>query len=114
MKELKLLLHVPFYASFEPALKMAKNFFKSLQEEEKGIVRILVNFEGVLVLNHFENFRELLREILEKGGKIYFCEKALETFNIPLEKVPPQASTVPSGIRALVEWQEEGFNYVRT
>ena len=37
----------------------------------------------------------------------------MKAFDVPKEKVPAGCLTVPAGIRALVEWQEEGFRYVR-
>lgn len=114
MKELKLLLHVPYYSSFEPALKMAKNFLKSLKSDEKARVRILVNYEGILVLKDFEKFDSLFKELIKEKVEVYFCENALKTFEIPYESVPKGGKTVYSGIKALVEWEEEGFRYVRT
>jgi len=47
------------------------------------------------------------------GIEVYFCENAMKTFNVSMDKVPQQAKTVPAGIVALVTWQDEGFRYVR-
>ncbi|BAU23736.1 hypothetical protein THC_1370 [Caldimicrobium thiodismutans] len=112
MKELKLLMHVPDSSRFEPALKVSRNFALAMGERPYK-VKILVNFEGITVLNDFTPFVELFKEVLSYGVEVYFCENALKGFNIPREKVPEGGKTVPAGIVALVEWQDEGFRYVR-
>ncbi|PMP67382.1 MAG: hypothetical protein C0190_03445 [Thermodesulfobacterium geofontis] len=113
MEKLKLLLHVPESKRFEPALKMAKNFVTALKEKKPFSVRILINFEGITVLNDFNPFEELFKDLLNLGVEIYFCENALRGFNIPFEKVPEGGKTVPAGILSLIEWQNEGYRYVR-
>lgn len=112
MGELKLLMHVPDSSRFEAALKVSRNFALSMGERPYK-VRILVNFEGITVLNDFSPYEELFKEVLSYGVEVYFCENALKGFNIPKEKVPQGGKTVPAGIVALVEWQDEGFRYVR-
>ncbi|MFN3568000.1 MAG: DsrE family protein [Caldimicrobium sp.] len=112
MKKLKLLLHVPESERFEAALKQARNFALAMGDKPYEII-ILVNFEGVTVIEKFSTFTDLFKEVLNFGIKIFFCENALKAFNIPLEMVPKETHTVSAGILALVEWQEEGFRYVR-
>ncbi len=111
---LKLLIHVPDSTRAKIANKMALNFLKTRKEGEDLVVRLLFNAQGVTVL--LENDQELLsglEELSREGGEIYFCENALRAFGIEKEKVPAFARTVPAGIRVLVEWQDEGFRYVR-
>ncbi len=112
MKELKLLLHVPDSSRFEAALKVARNFAIAMGDKPYKI-RILINFEGITVLNNFSPYEALFKEILSYGVEVYFCENAMKGFDIPKEKVPEGGKTVPAGIVALVEWQDEGFRYVR-
>ena len=105
MADLKLLIYVPDSKRFEPALKVAKNFVLAMEEEKSFQVRILVNFEGITVLNDFTRFEALFREVLEKGVEVYFCENALKGFNIFFKKFPKGEKIVSGGIVALVEWQ---------
>ncbi|MFN3921457.1 MAG: DsrE family protein [Caldimicrobium sp.] len=112
MKELKLLVHVPASSRFEAGLKQSRNFALAMGERPYKI-KILVNFEGVKVLENFTPYEELFKEVINYGAEIYFCENALRGFNVPAEKVPAGGKIIPSGILALVEWQEEGFRYVR-
>ncbi|MFZ8832105.1 MAG: DsrE family protein [Thermodesulfobacteriaceae bacterium] len=109
---LKLLLHVPDSSRFEAALKQARNFAIAMGDKPYQ-VRILVNFEGVTVLNDLSPYAPLLQENFSLGIEVYFCENAMKTFNVSMDKVPQQAKTVPAGIVALVTWQDEGFRYVR-
>ncbi len=109
---LRLLLHVPDSSRFEAGLKQARNFAIAMGDKPFQ-VRILVNFEGVTVLNDLSPYAELLKEIFSLGIEVYFCENAMKGFNISMDKVPQQAQIIPSGILALVNWQNEGFKYVR-
>ncbi len=108
----KLLMHVPDSSRFEPALKQGRNFAVAMGNKPYE-VRILVNFEGITVLNDLTPYQELLKEAFNYKIKIYFCENAMKAFNVSPEKVPAGTNTIPAGIVALVEWQEEGFKYVR-
>jgi len=109
---LKLLLHVPDSSRFEAALKQARNFALAMGDKPYQ-VRILVNFEGITVLNDLSPYSALFQENFSFGTEIYFCENAMKAFNVSMDKVPQQAKTVPAGIVALVTWQDEGFRYVR-
>lgn len=111
---LRLLIHVPDSTRAKVGLKMAQNFLKTQKEGENLVTRVLFNAQGVtILLDGDEELQDLLQGLAQKGGEIYFCENALKAFNVSQDRVPPFAKTVPAGIRALVEWQEEGFRYVR-
>ena len=111
---LKLLLHVPDASRYKVALNMGINFLKTKGEGEELLARLVVNAQGITVLLEEEpEAAEKFKTFLELGGEVYFCENAMRAFNVPREKVPAGGKTVPAGIRALVEWQEEGFRYVR-
>lgn len=112
MKKWKLLVHVPDPQRFEAGLKMSRNFVVALQGKTCE-VRIIVNFEGVKVLKEFEKYENLFREVRSLGIEVFFCETALRTLEFPTSDLPEGARTVPSGIVALVEWQNDGFKYVR-
>ncbi len=112
---LKVVLHVPDSSRYKVALNMGINFLKTKQEGEELGACILVNAQGITVL--LEDFPHEIQNKMEEfhklGGEIFFCENAMRAFNVPQERVPAHAKTVPAGIRALVEWQNEGFAYVR-
>ncbi|MCS7149407.1 MAG: DsrE family protein [Caldimicrobium sp.] len=112
MGELKLVVHVPDPQRFEAGLKVSRNFALQMMGKKYDL-RILVNYEGVKVLQDFTPFWDLYKEVLNLGGEIFFCETALRSAEISKEKLPEGANTVPSGIVALAEWQKEGFSYVR-
>ncbi len=108
---MKLLLHVPEVSRLLGALKMGVNYFKTAGPGERLEARILVNAQGVEALR--DEPPEVLSEFLERGGEVYFCANALKAFGISEESLWPGTLTVPAGIRALVEWQGQGFCYVR-
>ncbi len=112
--ELKLLVHVPDSLRAKIGLTMAQNFLKTQKGEEKLEVRVLFNAQGVTILLEGDpRLNALMEDLVKQGGEVYFCENALRNFQIEKETLPPYSKTVPAGIRALVEWQEEGFRYVR-
>ncbi|WP_297056929.1 DsrE family protein [Thermosulfurimonas sp.] len=110
--EYRLVMHVPESARFEVALKVARNFVKAMGGEPHE-VRILVNAEGITILKRFLEVEELYREARRDGVAVYFCENAMRAFGIDPTLLPEGALTVPAGIKALVEWQNQGFRYVR-
>ncbi|MCS7199208.1 MAG: NAD(P)H-dependent glycerol-3-phosphate dehydrogenase [Caldimicrobium sp.] len=112
MENLKLVVHVPDPARFEAGLKVSRNFALHMRDK-KFELRILVNYEGVKVLQDFSSYMDLYQEVLNLGGEVYFCETALRSLNFSKDMLPKGAKTIPSGIVALAEWQQEGFSYVR-
>ena len=112
MENWKLVLHVPESKRFEVALKVALNFIRAMTGGDFS-VRILVNAEGVTILKRFKEVEELYHEVVKKGAMVYFCENAMSAFEVAPELVPENGKTVSVGIKALVEWQNEGYRYVR-
>ncbi len=112
MPDWKLLLHSPESDRFELALKLARNFIKVLTEKD-FLVRILVNAERITILKHFNEVEDLYYEAIKEGVEVYFCENAMKAFDVTPELIPEKGKTVPAGIKALVEWQNEGYRYVR-
>jgi len=112
MGEWKLLLHVPESERFAVALKVARNYVKAMSGEDFS-VRVLVNAEGITILKHFKEVEDLYREAVRDGVRVYFCENAMRAFEVDPSLVPEGGKTVPAGIKALVEWQNQGYRYVR-
>ncbi|WP_022854479.1 DsrE family protein [Thermodesulfatator atlanticus] len=111
---LKLVIHVPESTRYKVALKMGINFLKTKAQNEELLARVLVNAQGITVLLELDDeMLNLMEDFKSRGGEIHFCKNAMKAFNVPEEKVPEGCYIVPAGIRALVEWQEEGFRYVR-
>ncbi|AEH43988.1 hypothetical protein Thein_0103 [Thermodesulfatator indicus DSM 15286] len=111
---LKLVIHVPDSTRYKIALKMGVNFFKTKADGEELLARVLVNAQGITVLLELdEEITKLMEEFISLGGEVHFCRNAMKAFNVPEEKVPANCHIVSAGIRALVEWQDNGFRYVR-
>lgn len=113
-RALKLLLHVASKDRWMPAATNALNFLKAREEGEKVSIILLANSDAVTQCVQCD--RELfdrLRQIILDGGKIQVCANALAAFSIPQERLPDFFTVVPSGIRALVLLQSDGWIYVR-
>ncbi len=109
---LKVLFHVPDSSRFNACLRQVNNLLATLSEEPYEI-RVLINFEGIKVVENFEPYMEMFKSLCERGVKFYFCQNPFKVFNISTDLVPPPAEIISSGIRALVDWQREGFIYIR-
>lgn len=112
MESLKVLFHVPDSSRFTACLRQANNLLATIKDEPYEI-RVLVNFEGIKVVENFQPYEEMFKALTEKGVKFYFCQNPFKTFGLSTELVPPPAEVISSGIRALVDWQKEGFIYIR-
>jgi len=108
----KVLFHVPDSARFMACLRQVNNLLAAFQDEPYDI-RVLINFEGIKVLENFEPYREMFESLTQKGVKFYFCQTPFKTFGLSTDLVPSSAEVISSGIRALVDWQKEGFIYIR-
>ncbi len=113
-QEIRVLIHVAQPDRWDVAVKNGLNFFKSRQEGEVLRVRLIGNADSVTRCIKcdrplFDNIKQLILD----GGEIYLCENSLRAFDIPKERLPEYFKTVPAAIRALVDWQLEGWVYVR-
>jgi len=112
MNEFKVLIHIPETDRLESGFTQAKNFILG-KKDGKKIVRLLLNSDAVNILNNFSLIEEHFKEALKLGVEVYFCENALRFFKISFDKIPEGGKTVPAGIIAMVEWQNQGFVYIR-
>ncbi len=64
-------------------------------------------------MENFEPYEEMFLSLTERGVRFYFCKNPFKTFGLSTDLVPPPVEVIDSGIRALVDWQKEGFIYIR-
>ena len=113
-KKLRLLIHVAQTDRWDVAAGNAINFLKTRLAGEELKVRMIANADAVTRCVQCDRpLFDLLKQIVLDGGEIYLCENALKKFEIPVSRLPDIFRTVPAGIRALVEFQEDGWRYVR-
>ncbi len=113
-KELKLLIHVAQKERWDIAVKNGLNFLKTAGRDEDLRVRIVANGDSVTRCVKcdrplFDNLKQLVLD----GGVVFLCENSLAAFDIPVSRLPEFFDTVPAAIRALVDFQREGWIYVR-
>ena len=112
--ELKLLIHVAQKERWDIAVKNAINFLKTAREDETLKVVLIANGDSVTRCTKCD--RQLfdgLKQLVLDGGKIFLCENSLRNFDIPKSRLPEVFDTVPAAIRALVDYQRDGWIYVR-
>ncbi len=114
MEKIKLLIHVAQKERWDIAAKNAINFLKSAKDGEQLEVVLIANGDSVTRCTKcdralFDNLKQLVLD----GGKIFLCENSLRNFDIPKSRLPEVFGTVPAAIRALVDYQREGWIYVR-
>lgn len=112
--ELKLVIHVASKERWTVASKNALNFLKTAQKGEKLRVAIVANADSVTKCTECD--RELfdrLKQIVIDGGELFLCANSLRDFNIPETRPPEIFKTVPAAIRALADFQTDGWVYVR-
>ncbi len=113
-RELKLLIHVGQQERWDVAARNAVNFLKSRQDDEVLRLRIVANADAVTRCIRCDRpLFDQLKQIILDGGEILLCENSLDAFNIPKTRLPDFFGTVPAAIRALAEFQAEGWQYVR-
>ncbi len=111
---MKLLIHVAQKERWEVAADNALNYLKTRREGEELQVRLVANADSVTRVCACEpELFKRLRQVVLDGGEIYLCENAMAKFGIEKEKLADIFKTVPAGIRALVELQDQGWRYVR-
>ncbi len=114
MAELKLIVHVAQKERWMVGVKNALNFLRSAEDWDTLRVRIVANADSVTQCTKcdrqlFDNLKQLVLD----GGEIYLCSNSLRDFEIPKERLPEVFRTVPAAVRAIADWQAEGWLYIR-
>jgi len=115
---MKLLLHVSDNDRWNPALRNAGNFLRSLENEDAQVV-VVAN--GPAVSGYADpalqtHFKEIYATRL---AHFQACRNALVMLSenpvtaIDERSLPEFVGIVPAGITALVRWQQKGFAYVK-
>ncbi len=113
-KDLRLLIHVASKDRWDVAVKNALNFLDTAGSDENLSVRIVANADSVTrCIKCDRPLFDRLKQLVLDGGHIYLCENSLSDFEIPVSRLPDFFETVPAAIRALVDFQRDGWIYVR-
>jgi intracellular sulfur oxidation DsrE/DsrF family protein len=111
---LKAVIHINF-ADSERQKHGLKNIRNILKEVE-GAAEIVVVCHGagidLLVKEKSQHAEEVGRLIKEKV-RFTACENTLRDKSIPIEKLLPGVTTIPSGAVDVIRKQQEGFGYFK-
>ncbi len=112
--EIKLLIHVAQPDRWDVAANNALNFLNTKGDGETLRVRIVANADAVTRCTKCDrSLFDKLKQIVLDGGELFLCENSLRAFEIPKSRLPEIFETVPAAIRALADFQREGWLYVR-
>ncbi|MGB9806164.1 MAG: DsrE family protein [Thermoproteota archaeon] len=111
---MKVIFHVDVDSSsiLSMALKNVGNLLRYSNGTNKE-VGIVANGSAVRLFQKGTPYENELKELFNKGVKIYSCNVSLETLNIKKDHVLEICEVVPSGVVKIVELQERGYAYIK-
>ena len=96
------------------ALNNVTNLLNATPKEEHDLILLFNGPAARLVtLGIVEVFHERIKELKEKGVRFQICKNAMERFEITEEQVIGECDIIPAGIVALIDFQNDGFSYIK-
>ena len=113
-EELKLIVHVAHKERWMVGVKNALNFLRSAEPGDNLRVRIIANTDSVTQCIKCDRpLFDRLKQLILDGGEIYLCSNSLRDFEIKESRLPEIFKTVPAAVRAIADWQAQGWLYIR-
>ncbi|MBO3801485.1 MAG: DsrE family protein [Candidatus Brockarchaeota archaeon] len=111
---MKVTFHVDTDSDFvaDLTLKNVKNLLRYSNDKDKEVT-IVANGSAVRFFQKGTRYENELKELYNKGVKIYLCNASLEALNIKKYDVLEICEIVPSGVVKIVELQEKGYAYIK-
>jgi intracellular sulfur oxidation DsrE/DsrF family protein len=77
------------------------------------IIIIADIFAGAVCLHCNQSLKQQMIDFVETGQRIVICEESLKCLNIPMKSLPDFVQTVPVSLSAIIQWQNEGYHYIK-
>ncbi len=109
----KVLFHLDELKSWNILLANLENLTNALDDLD---LKVVINGEGVKYLSSKESLdqkEDKLKELAEKGAQFLVCKNALKTHKVEEEDLYSFVGTVPAGVVTIIEFQEEGYSYIK-
>lgn len=102
----------------EPILNLALNNVSNLLNAIPGKDHDLVLiFNGpaarLVTRGSIEVLLDRVRDLKARGVRFQVCKNAMERFEIPKEELVEECEIIPAGIVALIDFQNDGFSYIK-
>lgn len=110
MDTLKAILHVNDMERWDITLAYAKSLLDLGYDAD---IIILVNGEAVRGLLKEESFEEDVGFLLGTDIEVHACSNSIDLLKLNKEELIDNFETVPSGVAALIEKQNEGYRYIK-
>lgn len=112
---MNIIFHVPELSRSIPCLNNVKNYLKLSLQPEDEVIRIIFNAEAVksLILGEEGALRWL--SLCEEYPyiKLLVCRNSLQGYSLSPDMLINKVEVIPAAVVALVEFQKNGWIYLR-
>ncbi len=105
----KVVFHVDEMDKWNLTMTNATNFYDQVEGAD---IAIVANSEAVNFLDITQHDLDRLRDLQDKGIKLYGCKIAMRNLNFNMENLLKDVTLV-SGVVELAKKQAEGYAYIR-
>jgi len=109
----KILIHISDRDKWPSVIGLVNRLLDESTENKIEIIIIADIFAGAVCLHCNQSLKQQMIDFVETGQRILICEESLKCLNIPMKSLPDFVQTVPLSLPAIIQWQEEGFQYIK-
>ncbi|EKB3329222.1 DsrE family protein [Salmonella enterica subsp. enterica serovar Chandans] len=112
---MKIIFHVPELSRSIPCLNNVKNYLKLSVQPEDEAIRIVFNAEAVKSLISQEESAVRWLSLCEEYPciKLLVCRNSLQGYSLSPDTLINKVEVIPAAVVALVEFQKNGWIYLR-
>ena len=109
----KILIHISDRDKWLSVIGLVNRLLDENNDNHIEIIIIADIFAGAVCLHCNQSLKQQMIDFVETGQRILICEESLKCLNIPMKSLPDFVQTVPLSLPAIIQWQEEGFQYIK-
>lgn len=109
----KFLIHVSDRDKWPSVIGLVTRLTGEDRFDTIAIIIIADIFAGAVCLHCNQSLKQQMIDFVAGGHRIVICEESLKCLNIPLKSLPDFVQTVPLSLTAIVQWREDGFQYIK-
>jgi intracellular sulfur oxidation DsrE/DsrF family protein len=109
----KILIHISDRDKWLSVIGLVNRLLDENNENHIEIIIIADIFAGAVCLHCNQSLKQQMIDFVETGQRILICEESLKCLNIPMKSLPDFVQTIPLSLTAIIQWQDEGFHYIK-
>ena len=113
MGDRKVLIHISDRDKWPSVIGLVTRLMDENNGNNIEIIIIADIFAGAVCLHCNQNLKQQMIDFVETGQRIVICEESLKCLNIPMKSLPDFVKTIPISLPAIIQWQNEGFHYIK-